>query len=50
MPLLECDGIIEEEVRSVSQDIWEVIPGEVLIKRFRDIGQQEGNLAGQGLG
>ena len=47
---LQRDGIIEEELRSVLETIWESIPGEVPMQGVRDIGEHEGGVAGQGFG
>ena len=50
MLFLERDGVIEEELRSVPQDIRQGTPREVLVEWLRYISEQEGNLAGQGVG
>ena len=48
--LLQRDGVVEEELRSVFEDIWESIPGEAPILGARDIGEHKGGVAGQGFG
>ena len=47
---LERNGVIQEEVGSIFEAIWESIPGEVLVERARDIGEHEGKVVGQGRG
>jgi hypothetical protein len=44
VPLLERDGVVEEEVRSVLENVWEHIPGEVLVQGGRGVGEQKGNV------
>ena len=34
-------------MRSVFETFWEIIPREILEKRVRDVGKQEGNVVGQ---
>ena len=48
--LLERDGVIEEEMRRLSETVWKSISGEVPVKGAQDIGEYEGNVMGQGLG
>ncbi len=48
--LLQRDGVIEEELRSVFENIWESILGEAPMLGARDIGEHEGGVAGQGSG
>ena len=48
--LLQRDGVVEEELRSVFENIREIIPGETPIVGARDIGEHEGGVAGQGFG
>ena len=45
--LLERNGVVEKEVRSVFESIRDGVPGEVLIERARDIGENEGNVIGR---
>ena len=47
---LERDGVIQEEVGSVFEDIWKSIPGEVLVEGAWDIGEQESKVVAQGRG
>ena len=49
MLLLERDGVIEEELRSMFEDFRDVIAGKVLEQQFRDVGEEEGEFAGQGI-
>src|SRR5258706_8191654 len=48
--LLQRDGIVEEELRSAFEIIWEIIPGEAPMLAAQDIGEHEGGVAGQGSG
>ena len=48
VPSLERDGIVEEELRSISEILWESIRREVLEERIRGVGKQEGNIFGSG--
>ena len=45
--LLERNGVVEKEVRSAFENIRDGVPGEVLIERARDIGENEGNIVGR---
>jgi hypothetical protein len=47
--LLERDGVVEEELRSVFETIRDCISGEVPMEGAQDIGEHEGNIMGQGL-
>ena len=47
---LQRDGVVDEELRSGFENIWESIPGEVAAKRVRDVGEEEGSVSGQGFG
>ena len=47
---MQRDGIVEEELRSVLENNWETVPGEVPMEGARDIGGHEGGVAGQGFG
>ena len=48
--LVERNGVAEEEVRSIFENFWDCIPGEIPVEGAHDIGEQEGNLAGQWFG
>jgi hypothetical protein len=45
--LLECDGVVEEEIRSISEFIWDGIPREVPMEGAQDIGEHKGSVAGK---
>ena len=47
---LETNGVIEEEPRGVVEYLWEIINGEVPMEGARDVGEHEGDVAGQGFG
>ena len=47
---MQRDGIVEEELRSVLQNNWETVPGEVPMEGVRDIGEHDGGVASEGLG
>jgi len=47
---LEREGVVEEELRSGFENVWETIPREVLVERVRNIGKHEGDVVGYGLG
>ena len=46
--LLESDGVVEMELRSVFEHLWHSILGEVRRERIQDVGKHEGNIVGQG--
>ena len=48
IPPLERDGVVEEEMRSISETLWEGIHREVLEERIGGVGKQEGNIFGSG--
>ena len=48
--LLERDGVTEEEMRSIFENFWDCIPREIPVERAQNIGEHEGNLAGQWFG
>ena len=48
--LLQRDGVVEEELRSVFENLGDCILREVPMKRARDIGEHEGNVVGQCFG
>ena len=48
--LLERNGVVEKELRSVFESIRDGVLGEVLVERARDIGVNEGNVVGRMLG
>ena len=50
IPPVERDGVVEEELRSVFESLWECISREILKERVRGVGKQEGNFVGQGFG
>ena len=50
IPPLERDGIVEEEVRSTTENAGDVLLGEVPMKTTRDISKHESNVVSQGLG
>ena len=45
--LLKRNGVVEKEVRSVFETLWECSGREILKERVRDIGEKEGNVVGQ---
>ena len=45
--LLECDGVAEEEMRSILESFWDCIPREIPVEGAQNVGEHEGNLAGQ---
>ena len=47
---MERDGVVEEELRGVSETLWERVAREILKERVRGIGKQKGNFVGQGFG
>ena len=47
---LEANGVIEEELRSIVENVWESISGEVPMEGAQDIGEHEGDVPSQGLG
>ena len=44
---LERNGVVQEELGSIFEDIWESIPGEVLVEGVRDIGEHKGKVVSQ---
>ena len=48
IPPLERNGVVEEELRSVFETLWEIIPREVSEELTRSVGKQEGNTLGPG--
>ena len=50
MLLLQRNGVVEEELRSVFESIRDGVRGEILVEGTRDIGEQEGNIIGRALG
>jgi len=47
---LERDGVVEEELGGVFENIRESIRGEVLVQRVCYVGEHEGNVVGHGVG
>ena len=47
---MERDGVVEKELRSTFESIWNSISGEVPMEGARDIGEHERNVVGQGVG
>ena len=48
--LMECDGVVEEKLRSVLEHIWDSIPGKVPMEGGQDIGEYECDITSQGFG
>ena len=48
IPPLKRDGVVEEELRSVFETLWESIHREVSEEWIRSVGKQEGNILGSG--
>ena len=48
--LLERDGVVKEEPRSVSEGLWENFPGNIESEARWGIGEQEGNILSQSFG
>jgi len=44
------DRVVEEELRSVLENLWESIPGKIPVEGVRDVGEHEGSVSGQGFG
>jgi len=47
---VERDGVVEEELRGVFENVWNRISGEVPVEGTRNIGEHECSVAGQGFG
>ena len=47
---MERNGVAEEEVRSIFENFWDCFRGEIPVEGAQDIGEHEGNLAGQWFG
>ena len=50
IPPLECDGVVEEELRSLLELLRNSVLGEVPREGTRNIGEQEGNIVDHGVG
>jgi hypothetical protein len=48
--LLERDGVVEVELRSPFEHLWDSILGEVPREGTQNVGKYEGNIVGQGFG
>jgi len=47
---MECDGVIEEELGSLFENVRESISFEIPMETAYEIGEHERNIAGQGFG
>jgi len=47
---VERDGVVEEELRGVFENVWNRISREVPVEGARNIGEHECSVAGQGFG
>ena len=45
---MERDGVVDEELRGVSETLWECIGREILKEQVRGVGEEDGNVVGQG--
>ena len=50
IPPVERDGVVEEELRGVPETLWECIAREILKEQVRGVGEEDGNVVGQGFG
>lgn len=50
IPPVERDGVVKEELRSISKTLWKSISREILKEQVRGVGKQEGSFVGQGFG
>jgi len=48
--LVERDGVVEEELRGVFEDVWNGISGKIPMEGAQNIGEHECSVAGQGFG